>query len=203
VKAWGKVEYSRALNRKLRRCGLAARGLDEAMICWSGQEETDGIVTLEDVRMVAMMHGHTQGVDELVDMLVLVGRWTPFDGGFELHDWHEFNQTASKRSATAKARAQAGSLGGAKAQARRRALIGQGDAQANPPIGTFPGLSAVASESRSAQVFAQPAAQPELEKELLLTSTSDSHSAPPPETDTASGYPLVGRGLDEVLGGLG
>ena len=37
--AWVRLDDKRATNRKLRAAGFAARGLDEAAICWSAHEE--------------------------------------------------------------------------------------------------------------------------------------------------------------------
>jgi len=197
---WGKVSYSRAMNGKLRRAGLAARGLDEAMILWSGQQGTDGRVTVDEVEMIAMIHGHPQGVDELVDSLVEVGRWVPDGDGFLLHDWADFNQTSSKRQAISQARAQAGAKGGATAQARARA---KALARQVAPPGTHRQASAPPNGQASALASARAKIEQIREEEnYLLTSTSDSHRTPPPEVDTTSGIPLVGRGLDEVLAAL-
>jgi hypothetical protein len=200
MNGWGKVQYSRALDPGLRKAGLAARGLDEAMILWSGLQGTDGRVTMDDVEMVAMVHGHPQGVDELVDSLVAVGRWIPDDSAFLLDGWQDDHQSASKRAEVAQARAKAGAKGGAAAQARARALRGleaKAPPRTNRPATAPPNGQASALASAQANIE-----QIREEKNYLLTSTSDSHRTPLPEVDTTSGIPLVGRGLDEVLAGL-
>ena len=77
--AWVRFDDKRSVNGKLRKAGFAARGLDEAAICWSAHEEHDGRISLEDVEMLALMHG-CRKVGPIVKVLVEVGRWE------EMHD---------------------------------------------------------------------------------------------------------------------
>jgi hypothetical protein len=54
---WLKLDDKRALHRKFRRQGFAARGLDEAASCWSAHEETDGFISEEGLEDLAHHHG--------------------------------------------------------------------------------------------------------------------------------------------------
>lgn len=89
--AWVKLDDKRALNAKLRAVGFAARGLDEAAICWCAHEETDGYLSEADLEMLAALHG-CKKVQPLVDKLVGEGRWQVCaSGGYYLHDYLKFN----------------------------------------------------------------------------------------------------------------
>ena len=70
--AWVKFDDKRSVNGKLRKAGFAARGLDEAAICWSAHEEDDGRISVEDLEMLAVMHG-CKKVGPIADKLVEVG----------------------------------------------------------------------------------------------------------------------------------
>ena len=72
--AWVRFDDKRSVNGKLRRAGFAARGLDEAAICWSAHEEDDGRISVDDVQMLASMHG-CRKVAPIIKALVDVGRW--------------------------------------------------------------------------------------------------------------------------------
>lgn len=87
---WVRLDDKRALNAKLRRAGLAARGLDEAAICWSAHQEHDGFVSEEDVAMLTNLHG-CKKPKPLIDVLVQVGRWERVPGGYQLAGFLEFN----------------------------------------------------------------------------------------------------------------
>jgi hypothetical protein len=71
---WVRLDDRRAFNAKLRGAGLAARGLDEAAICFASQQETDGVLAERDVEMLGIAHGATDW-HELAEVLVTVGRW--------------------------------------------------------------------------------------------------------------------------------
>lgn len=113
--AWGRIDDKRALNRKLRDAGFAARGLDEAAICWANHEESDGIITEDDVEMLGAAHGCTgRPLRLLIARLVDVGRWEHVPGtrSYVIHDFLDFNTSRSQIEARRTARAEAGSRGG-------------------------------------------------------------------------------------------
>ncbi len=84
--AWVRLDDKRATNGKLRMAGFAARGLDEAAICWSAHEEDDGRISAEDVQMLAVMHGCRQW-RRIVRRLVDVGKWDEVNGGYQINDF--------------------------------------------------------------------------------------------------------------------
>lgn len=90
--AWVKLDDKRALNRKLRAAGFAARGLDEAAICWSAHEESDGFISDADLTMLANLHG-CRTFKPLVEALVKVNRWVRWEdpNGYEIVDYLKYN----------------------------------------------------------------------------------------------------------------
>jgi hypothetical protein len=90
--AWVRLDDKRATNSKLRSAGFAARGLDEAAICWSSHEEDDGFISDDDVEMLASLH-HCQDWEGLVQTLVDVGRWKTDRRrrGYVIQGFLEFN----------------------------------------------------------------------------------------------------------------
>ncbi len=90
--AWVKLDDKRALNKKLRAAGFAARGLDEAAICWAAHEETDGFISDGDVAMLASLHG-CKKVQPLIDALLRENRWRRWTDpdGYEIVDYLKYN----------------------------------------------------------------------------------------------------------------
>lgn len=109
--AWVRLDDKRSTNRKLMRAGFAARGLDEAMMCWSAHGETDGHITEADVAMIAMGHGCKRW-QPLVALLLREGRWEPEPGGWLIHDYLEFNPSKADREAERERKRAAGQIGG-------------------------------------------------------------------------------------------
>ena len=142
---WVKLDDRRAMNRKLRQVGFAARGLDEAAICQSSDDRSDGIVSTETVETLAVAHRCSEWRDLVAD-LVEVGRWHPEGhscptcdqppaGSWVIHDYVEYNHTHAYWEAEKAKKREAGSRGGkASAQARAQADASppaQADAQAS------------------------------------------------------------------------
>lgn len=109
---WIKLESGRALNKKLRLAGFAARGLEEAVMC---QMATDGVtitrglagrigarnrrgdafVDTETVWMVSAAHQEAEP-QLLVDRLVDQRRWEISEGGWWVLGYLEFNYTKAE-----------------------------------------------------------------------------------------------------------
>ena len=115
--SWVKLDDARAIHPKLRRAGFAARGLDEAAICLSSMEHTDGFVSDEMLRVLMAAHGERQP-KRLVDLLLREERWERDDerGGYVIHGYLDYNPSAAEWEALSVERSQAG-----RASARARA----------------------------------------------------------------------------------
>jgi hypothetical protein len=128
---WVRLDDLRAVNPKLCEIGFAARGLDEAAICWCSYKQTDGFIHKRDVVMLASLHGQ-ENVTALIRSLCLVGRWSrvPERGGYLIHDYLEFNPSRAQIQERREQRAEAGRRGGlASGQARASA---NGSSASNP-----------------------------------------------------------------------
>lgn len=123
--AWVRLDERRALNAKLRKAGLAARGLDEAAICWSAQEESDGRITAEDVDMLAALHA-CKRPHSLVKALIDVGRWEPMkdaDGtvtAYLIKDFLHYNPSRAELDEVRRQKREAGQKGGIRSGESRR-----------------------------------------------------------------------------------
>ena len=124
--AWVKLDDKRATNRKLRAAGFAARGLDEAAICWSAHEETDGFISDDDLQMLASLHG-CKKTQPLVDALVTHGRWKRDErkGGHWIEGYLEFNPSHADLESARK-----------RDRERKRGRTGGGTDSARNPDGT-------------------------------------------------------------------
>ena len=135
VIAWVRLDDRRAINAKLRAAGFAARGLDEAAICWSAHEEQDGFVSAADVEMLATLHGCVRPT-ELIAQLEAVGRWSATErrgaAGWKIKDFLTFNPSHKELEAQRSAKRKAGRLGGIRSgQVRRGESKEEADASSN------------------------------------------------------------------------
>lgn len=136
---WAKLTDTRADNPKLMAAGFAARGLDEAAICWVAGHETDGIIPKTAVAMLAA--GHGANWKPLVKKLVDVGRWIPKTSegakepdAWEIHDYLEYNPTKAQREAERERKRAAGHLGGIRSgESRRGGTEAEAEAETKQP----------------------------------------------------------------------
>ena len=99
-----KMDEGRADHPKLLAAGLAARGLDEAMIEWSKSRLTDGVIPEAAVAMIAAGHGE-RNWRRLAKRLVEVGRWEATEAGWVIHDFLEWQSSKAHVQAERKATA--------------------------------------------------------------------------------------------------
>lgn len=131
---WVKLESGRALHRKLRAAGFAARGLDEAAMCQVAEDGTDGFLS-DDTLMVLGVAHKERNVKRLADILVENGRWQRDEErcGYVIHGYLERNPSAAEwRELVAKRQASGKAGAKAKAQANGSASA-SASAKASPP----------------------------------------------------------------------
>ena len=111
--AWVRLDDKRAVNRKLRAAGFAARGLDEAAICWSAHQESDGFISDADLAGLAALHG-CKKPGPLVEALVVNCRWIRHDDldGYEIVGYLKYNPSHAELEGRRKANREAGQKGG-------------------------------------------------------------------------------------------
>ncbi|MGH3495064.1 MAG: hypothetical protein ACRDQ1_17770, partial [Sciscionella sp.] len=85
---WFKVDDSFHSHAKTLKAGNAALGLWVRCGSHCAQHLTDGFVPRE----IALLYGTTA----LAARLVEAGLWRPVDGGWAMHDYHDYNPSAEK-----------------------------------------------------------------------------------------------------------
>ncbi len=89
---WVRLDDKRAMHPKFRNSGFALRGLDEAAICQSAHDETDGVITDELLELIGFFHGLIpKAVHKLALGLCDLERWERKDGGYEIRDFLVYN----------------------------------------------------------------------------------------------------------------
>ena len=203
---WVRLTDRRALNPKLRRAGLAARGLDEAVLCQIAADESDGHVTRATVEMIARAHGERRW-ERLVAALVEVGRWIPAGGGWDVKDYLEFNFSKAQWEAEREKKRRAGQKGG-----RARALAGatagaSADVTAGAPVPAPPPTTAdapppappPAPADALANALANAQADPTRPDLAAAAASYDTHD-PPGEPVAAAAAEAPPKILEAALG---
>ena len=103
--SWVKLDDAFFSNRKVRAVSVQASHLAIAGLCFCAQNENDGHLLDDDVRLIANM-AKVGPVSKLLEELVKVGIWERENGGFAVHDFLEYNpshnELEQKRAATKK-----------------------------------------------------------------------------------------------------
>lgn len=89
---WFKVDDQLATHPKTVRAGNAAMGLWVRAGSWSAAHLTDGFVPTSALPMLGATTKHAA-------QLVGARLWDEVDGGYQFHDWHEFQPSAADTEA--------------------------------------------------------------------------------------------------------
>lgn len=107
--AWFKVDDQLAFHQKTLIAGNEAMGLWVRAGAWASAQLTDGFVPHEIIQAMAN--------EEVCHRLLMANLWTEENGGYQFHDWDEFQPSAEeerqKREDLKKARSEAGKAGAA------------------------------------------------------------------------------------------
>jgi len=106
---WFKTDDQLAFHAKVVAAGNSAMGLWIRAGSWSSAQLTDGFIPTHMAN--AMANAMANPCDQ--DALVEAGLWDEVDGGFQFHDWAEFQPSAEEERAKRKARSLAGKKGAA------------------------------------------------------------------------------------------
>lgn len=96
---WAKIDDGFTDHPKVIAAGPLASWLYVCGLTYCARLLTDGFVPTGQVRKLA----DVDGAMELADKLVSVGLWSRVDGGFQIHDYLEYNPSAEKVKAERKA----------------------------------------------------------------------------------------------------
>lgn len=160
--AWLRIEDAVTEHRKHLQAGPAACWLWVCGIAYCQRQLSDGFIPKEALPVI----GISQGVTRLAARLVSVGLFDAVEGGFLVHDYHDYNDTREeahqRRADLGAVRAKAGRLGGLRSAQTRQAKHeatpqqqGQQLAEANrSPIPSLPIPSLPEERERARSVFA-------------------------------------------------
>lgn len=151
---WFKVDDQLAFNAKVMLAGNSAMGLWVRAGSWSSAQLTGGFIPAHMAN--AMANAMANPCD--ADALVMAGLWDEVEGGYQFHDWSDFQPDAEaekeKRKAVSDARSRAGRAGaearwGSKPDSKPMANGWQTDSKPMPPTRPDPTEEAKASSSRT------------------------------------------------------
>src|SRR5690348_10516281 len=92
---WIKLDDGFFRNPKVLQVGRDAKVLYLAGLCYSGSSLTDGFIPTNATKVLAA-DAEIGSARKPVDELVSAGLWDEVEGGYQVHDYLEFNQSADK-----------------------------------------------------------------------------------------------------------
>ena len=131
--AWIKIDDQFRNHPKVLAAGPLASWLYVCSLTFAGQYLTDGHIPSTMLGMLAAV----DNAQELADRLVDVGLWEEVEGGYQIHDFTEYNPTREEVRGVRAARAEAGRRGGLNSAASKR----QANATANEQQNSTPSPS--------------------------------------------------------------
>lgn len=133
---WIKLDDRFFDNDKIVAAGKDARDLYLAGLCYCARSLTDGFIPEERVSRLAIEASIADG-KEVVKRLCTVIRgkqfplWETVDGGYQVHDYLEYNPTREEELERRAKRAEAGRLGGQRSGETRRSKRSEREARAS------------------------------------------------------------------------
>lgn len=109
--AWVKMDDQFFRHPKVLAAGRDARDLYLVGLCYCAQGLTDGFIPAQAVRVLAAEAEIDTGPASAA-RLIEVGLWEAVEGGYAVHDYHDYQPSKERVLATREARAEAGSRGG-------------------------------------------------------------------------------------------
>lgn len=130
--AWVRLDDTVPHHPKHLKAGPEASWLWVCAIAYCQRQLTDGFVPVEALSMLSSC----QRPDKLASHLVTVGLFDVIDGGYRVHDYHDYNATAAeareRAAQVSQARRRAGRVGGQRsAQGKHTASKSQANEEAN------------------------------------------------------------------------
>jgi hypothetical protein len=124
---WFKVDDTLPMNPKVMQCSLSAIGLWTLAGAWSSQQLTDGFIPKQ------VLEALSRGAS-FASELVASGLWVEVPGGYQFHDWGQYQPLASEVKTVREKRAESGRKGGlASGRSRREASASsKTEAKSNP-----------------------------------------------------------------------
>lgn len=143
---WARFDDRYPLHTKMLKAGPEALALDVAGICYANAERTDGFISDDDLPVVYPILKNPTAVARKLER---IGRWERDEnrGGWDIHDFLDYNPSASAQAERQAKRSAAGQRGG-KASAKAK-----GSASAQAPANPVSRSSSLDSSSSSSTVL--------------------------------------------------
>lgn len=109
--AWVKIDDQFPDHPKIAACGPLGMALQVAALCYSGRFLTDGFIPASVAPRLMNLEG-LANPEDVIQRLVNAGVWIPVDGGFQIHDYLEYQPSRAQVEAVRKKRVEAGRRGG-------------------------------------------------------------------------------------------
>ena len=122
--SWARFDDRAPHHRKVKRLSDAAFRLWFTSICHCAEYLTDGRIDAADVPELPKVPSGKK-LEEAIRELVSAGCWDVVEGGWEVHDYLDWNPTGDEARAKREARAEAGRKGGqnsGKARSKKEAI---------------------------------------------------------------------------------
>jgi hypothetical protein len=151
--AWVKLDDHFFRNPKVIMAGRDARDLYLAALCYCGSGLTDGLIPAGVLRVLGA-EADIDDVKAAAAALVRVGLWHETEGGYEVHDYLNYNPTKERVIQTREARAEAGRLGGLQKASKMLEAsqnVASEDFKQNPAPYPYPSSSRLDTDSQQRQ----------------------------------------------------
>ena len=113
---WGKLDDQWYDHPKTVAVGTLGAGLFAMALSWSAGKLTEGFIPRA---MILRLCADIENPVDLADRLVAAGLFESADGGYQIHDYLDYNPSAARVKEIRKARAEAGQLGGQRSKPAR------------------------------------------------------------------------------------
>jgi hypothetical protein len=87
---WVRLDDGFYTHPKARAAGLQGRALYIAALCWSNQNLTDGHIPTDSLALIC---AYAEVKPTVAKKLAELGLWDVTDGGWQIHDFHEYQPT--------------------------------------------------------------------------------------------------------------
>lgn len=147
--AWVKLDDHFAEHPKIATAGPLAGWLHVCALCYCNRHLTDGFIPARVLGTLTDFTGITDEANgeakpkQLASVLLDVGLWEEADGGYQIHDYLEYNPSRDEVLATREKRAEAGRIGG------KRSGLARNEAKPKQNASNLPSKSGSKTEAKS------------------------------------------------------
>ena len=135
---WVRLDDQFADHAKMLKTGPLAIALQVRALCWSNRQLTDGFLPDSALPILLiefdLYEEHDGRAQDWPQKMVDNGLWDVATGGYQIHDYLDWNRSKAQIVAERKAKAEAGQRGGRTAQANRQHVKRNGSRPAEHPV---------------------------------------------------------------------